>query len=61
MNPKGPARRITANVTKLPEVFAIATRKNVMQVTDRLLGHFYLYYGQYWTLGRRLMKREGLS
>jgi hypothetical protein len=42
MNPKGPARRITANVTKLPEVFAIATRKNVMQVTDRLLGHFYL-------------------
>jgi hypothetical protein len=35
------AQPIAANVAKLPEVFAIATRKNVMQVTDRIRGHFY--------------------
>jgi hypothetical protein len=44
------AQPIAANVAKLPEVFAIATRKNVMQVTDRIRGHFYLHY---------LMKRRG--
>jgi hypothetical protein len=37
---KDKARRIAANLAKLPEVFAIATRKNVMQVTDQLRGRF---------------------